>query len=275
MQKLLHCAASTNPLELAAHFQRPNPMTETSEKPVPDSPDNLKQEPHKAENLLVNLLFNIILPTLILTKLSGEDYLGTTWAIVVALAFPIGYGVRDMIKRGKVNLFSVLGVFSVGMTGGISLLGLDPRYLAIKEAAVPATFGLATLISIKTPYPLVKTFIYNDTILDIPAIDLALARNRTREAFERHLSTASLMVAGSFFLSSVLNYLLAILIVTSQPGTVEYNEQLGKMTALSFPVIALPAMVVMMAAMFYLFRGITRLTGLDLEHIVKHRHKEK
>ena len=85
---------------------------------------------------------------------------------------------------------------------------------------------------------------------------------------------ASLMVAGSFFLSSALNYLLAILIVTAMPGTVEYNEQLGKMTALSFPVIALPATLVMVGAMIYLFTGITRLTGLDLEHIVKHRHKD-
>lgn len=250
-------------------------MSETSDKTGLPKQEPAKKDEHKAENLLVNLLFNIIIPTLILTKLSGDNHLGTTNAILVALAFPIGYGVRDMLKRGKVNLFSVLGVFSVAMTGGISLLGLAPKYLAIKEAAVPATFGLATLISIKTPYPLVKTFIYNDAILDIPTIDQALARNGTRQAFERHLTNASFMVAGSFFLSSLLNYVLAIMIVTSMPGTVEYNEQLGKMTALSFPVIALPAMVVMMGAMFYLFRGITSLTGLDLEHIVKHRHKEK
>lgn len=240
-------------------------MSDTSAQP----------QPQKAENLLVNLLFNIIIPTVILTKFSGDDYLGTTNSILVALAFPIVYGIRDMATRGKVNLFSVLGVFSIVLTGGISLLGLDPRYLAIKEAAVPATFGLATLVSLKTPYPLVKTFIYNDTLLDIPAIDQRLAENGNRQPFERRLTMASLLVAASFFLSSLLNYLLAILIVTAQPGTVEYNEQLGKMTALSFPVIALPATLVMMAAMLYLFSDITRLTGLDIEHVIKHRHKDK
>ncbi|HEY8384952.1 MAG TPA: VC0807 family protein [Porticoccaceae bacterium] len=240
-------------------------MSDTSAQP----------QPQKAENLLVNLLFNIIIPTVILTKFSGDDYLGTTNSILVALAFPIVYGIRDMATRGKVNLFSVLGVFSIVLTGGISLLGLDPRYLAIKEAAVPATFGLATLVSLKTPYPLVKTFIYNDTLLDIPAIDQRLAENGNRQPFERRLTMASLLVAASFFLSSLLNHLLAILIVTAQPGTVEYNEQLGKMTALSFPVIALPATLVMMAAMLYLFSGITRLTGLDIEHVIKHRHKDK
>ena len=41
------------------------------------------------------------------------------------------------------------------------------------------------------------------------------------------------------------------------------------MTALSFPVIAVPAMIIMMFALFYLFRNIKRLTQLDLEDIVQ------
>jgi hypothetical protein len=85
------------------------------------------------------------------------------------------------------------------------------------------------------------------------------------------LINASWILAGSFFLSSILNYLLAVIILTADPGTVSFNEQLGKMTALSFPVIALPAMAVMMGNLFYLFRGIKRLTGLDLEFIVKQK----
>src|SRR5690606_15567711 len=148
---------------MAPRPRTPPPMSDTPAETRPDS-----KQPHKAENLLINLLFNIIAPTLILTKLSGDDQLGTTNAILVALAFPIGYGLKDMLGRGKVNLFSVLGVFSVAMTGGISLLGLDPKYLALKEAAVPATFGLATLVSMKTPYPLVNTFLYHDALLDVP-----------------------------------------------------------------------------------------------------------
>jgi len=64
------------------------------------------------------------------------------------------------------------------------------------------------------------------------------------------------------------------MIVTSQPGTVEYNAELGKMTALSFPVIAVPAMIMMMGAMFYLFRGITRMTGMPFEDIIRAHHHE-
>ena len=40
------------------------------------------------------------------------------------------------------------------------------------------------------------------------------------------------------------------------------------MTALSFPVIALPATIVLTAALFYLFKGIGQLTGLSFEQII-------
>ncbi|MGB1334278.1 MAG: VC0807 family protein, partial [Porticoccaceae bacterium] len=90
--------------------------------------------PHqKQESLLLNLLCNIILPTLILTKLSSDDYLGIKLAIIVALAFPLIYGLHDFITRGKLNFFSGLGVVSVSLTGGISLLEMDAIYIAIKE----------------------------------------------------------------------------------------------------------------------------------------------
>lgn len=234
-----------------------------------DSPN--KTVPPRRENMLVNLAINVVVPTLILTKLSGEENLGTTWAIVVALLFPISYGLNDFRQRGKINFFSGLGVVSVFLTGGISLLGLDPRYLAIKEAAIPAIFAIATVASLKTRYPLVRTLLLNDSIVDTARIQAALQHHDRVAAFDKCLVTASWIIAGSFFLSSVLNYLLATFIVTSQPGSVEYNAQLGKMTALSYPVIALPATVVMVIAMIYLFKGITRLTGIPFESIIKHQ----
>ena len=126
-----------------------------------------KPERQKASGMLVNLAFNIIIPTLILTKLSSNDYLGPVYSIVVALSLPIIYGLRDYAKSRKANFFSILGIISVVLTGGMSLLQLDPQYIAIKEAAIPAIFGLVTIYSVRTSYPLVKTFLYNDQILQI------------------------------------------------------------------------------------------------------------
>ena len=222
----------------------------------------------KRENMLFNLALNIIIPTLILTKLSGEEHLGTQWAIVVALAFPILYGLNDFRQNKKINLFSALGVFSITLTGGISLLELDPKYIIIKEAGIPALFGLATLISLKTRYPLVKTLLYNDKILQIDKVSDALKRTNNETQFNGALVNASYLITVSFFVSSFLNYALAKYLLVSPPGTEEFNAELGKMTALSFPVIAVPATIMMMGALFYLFSQIKKLTELDLEDIL-------
>lgn len=62
--------------------------------------------------------------------------------------------------------------------------------------------------------------------------------------------------------------MLATVVLVSPPGTEEYNAELGTMTALSFPVITLPSMAVLIGAMFYLFRSITRLTHMHWEEIM-------
>lgn len=219
-------------------------------------------------SLLANLGLNIIIPTVILTKLSGAEHLGPQWATVVALAFPIAYGAYDFHKTREANIFSILGVISIFLTGGISLLELDPKYIAIKEAAIPGIIGLAVLISHYTPYPLVRKLLFNEQIINVEKITQVTQERGTTAQLETRLKTTSYLVAGSFFLSSTLNYLLAKWIVVSTPGTTAYTEELGKMTALSFPVIALPSTIVMMVSLFYLFKGIEKLTGLRFEDIL-------
>ena len=230
-------------------------------------PTDSQSKPQK-ESFLGNLLMNIVIPTLILTKFSDEEYLGATWGLIIALAFPVSYGLRDFVASKKLNVFSALGVISVLLTGGLSLLHLPPEYFAIKEAAIPGILCLVTLISIKTRYPLVKIFIYNDKVLKISKVDAALQQYGTHHRFEKTLTKASFMIAGSFFLSSILNYVLAKILLVSQPGTAAFNAELGKMTALSYPVIALPMLVIMMGTLFYVFRSIRLLTHLTLEEII-------
>ena len=162
-----------------------------------------KTRPHrkssrkKKESLLLNLAFNIAIPTLVLTKLSGDDYLGIKLAIVVALSFPIIYGIRDFFTRSKINFFSALGVISVSLTGGISLMELDTVHIAIKEASIPALFGLATLVSLKTSQPLIHMFLLNEAVMDTNKIKAALEANNRLERIDR-LFNASWILAGSF-----------------------------------------------------------------------------
>lgn len=232
---------------------------------IPDDSTSAAQSKPPKGSFLANLAFNIILPVLILSKLSGDDSLGPSWSIVFALMFPIGYGLWDLRQSGKINPFSVLGVVSVFLTGGISLLELDPKYIAIKEAAIPAMIGIAVLFTQRTRFPLVKTLILNAQLVRVDALYAALAQKGKTAMFERRMGQASFIVAGSFFVSSVLNYVLAKIILVSPPGTTEFSEELGKMTALSYPVIALPSMVILMLAIWFVFSQIKKLTGESLE----------
>ena len=242
--------------------------SETSAAEISSQSSDKSNVKPKRENMLLNILFNIAIPAIILSKFSGEDQLGPAWGIVVALAFPIGYGIKDYFRAQKVNFFSALGVFSVFMTGGISLLELDPKYIAYKEAGIPLILGLAVIGSLKTPWPLVRTFLYSDLILDTHRIEQALQEHGTKEKFDHALVNASWMLAASFFVSAILNYALARIILVAPPGTEEFNVQLGKMTWLSYPVIFVPAMIILLSAFYYLFRQITKHTQLELEDIM-------
>lgn len=237
-----------------------DPISNPASSPQPAAP-----QPQSGKSLLANLVFNIALPVLILSKFSTDDYLGPVWGLVIALLFPVGFGLWELKQSGKLNFFSVVGIISVLLTGGMSLLQLDPKYIAIKEAAVPAIIGGLILVSGRTRFPLVKTILENMQLLNLPLLQQKLQEKQAVSRFEQAQDRATQIIAGSFFLSSMLNYLLAKWILVSAPGTAAYNEELGRMTALSYPVIAIPSTLIMMGAIWYLFAQIPKLTGESLE----------
>ena len=217
--------------------------------------------------MLVNLACKIVAPTLFLMKLSGEDRLGPVAGLLVALTFPLGYGIYDFARRRRANMFSIVGLASVLLTGGLGLLQVDGFWFAVKEAAIPGLFSVATLLSLRTKRPLVRALFYNGQVVDVARVDAALeARGRQRH-FDRLLRGASVGLALSFLLSAFLNYGLARYLLQSPSGTPEFNAELGRMHALNWPVIVLPSMAVMMFVFWRLMRGLTRLTGLPLEAI--------
>jgi len=227
----------------------------------------MNNETKKKENPLLNIGLNIVIPTLVLTKLSKPEHLGVLWSLIIAIAFPLGYGVYDYIKGKKFNFFSALGLFNVLMTGGIGLMNLNRNWMVVKETGVPLIMGLAVIISQFTKYPLVKTFL--GEILNLELINKSYKESGHGDDFDKSLSTASFFLGGTFFISAALNYGLAIYILTGDPGTPEFNESLGKMTALSFPVIALPMMIMVAAILTFLMKSIKKKTNLEFESVLK------
>lgn len=232
------------------------------------------KKPSANTNPLVNILVNIVFPAVILNKFSGPERLGPVLALIIGLSLPVLYGAWDFYKTRHHNFVSILGFVSILLTGGLGLLQVDGIWFAVKEAAIPALIAIATIVSVKTEKPFVKLMLYNDKVINLPIVDAALDRNKARDGFNRLMLQTTLVLAGSFVLSAFLNFSLAVYLLKSPAGTPEFNEELGKMTAWSYPVIVGPSLLVMMIAVWMLIRGLKKLTGLDLDDILSEHAKK-
>jgi len=222
---------------------------------------------------MINLLITIILPVVILTRFSSEDSLGPDRALALALALPIGYAIVELIRTRHISASPIIGVVSVLLTGGFRLLDIPPEWFAVKEAAIPAILALAILVSAWIGRPLARIFL--NQILDRERIDNALAEHGTAHEYEQRTSIATYLLAGAFVLSAILNFVLARMVVTSDPGTDAFNSELGRMTALSYPVITIPVMIVLFGTILYIFNTVGKLTGLEMEDMMKQKQKPK
>ena len=104
-------------------------------------------------------------------------------------------------------------------------------------------------------------------------IKLKLEEQGHTAEFDVRLLKATYLLGATFVVSSILNYLLAKWIVTSPSGSAAFNEELGQMTLLSYPVIVIPSMVMMVGIFYYLWRTINGMIGLSLDEII-HQHEK-
>jgi hypothetical protein len=231
----------------------------------------------KPENPLISIVINIVIPVAILSLLSKEKYLGPVWALVVGLAFPISYGIRTLLRDRKADFMSLLGIVSVTLTGIFGILQLPPQWIAVKEAAIPLLLGLAIVGSLKTPFPLIKKLLMTESLFDVERLVSALKEKGNEVLFEKRLVGLTWGFAASMFISATLSYILAKIVLKSEPGTEAFTAELGKMTGLSHIVVLVPSMIVMLWVMNKLFDTLIELTGLDLEELIAEhlRKKEK
>ena len=226
----------------------------------------------KKENSLVSILFNIVIPVIVMTKMNGTEgtfALGPKVSLAVAVSFPLIYGIVHFVRSRQVNFISVLGFVSVLLTGVFGLMELSPVVMAIKEASVPLIIAVVVFVSIKLGKNVVYSLFFNEDIVDVDRIYSALDERNSREEFDKMFRSSSYWVVVSFLLSSILNFTLARIILQSQPGTEAYTEEIGKLTGLSFPIIAVPCTIILVVVMFYIFKQTTKLTDIPLEEMLK------
>lgn len=230
------------------------------------------------ENPWMNFGFNLILPILLLTK--AKKYLpdvSPTIILILALACPIGYFIYDYRKRNTKNIVSILGMTSVLLTGGIGLLRLSPFVFAIKEALFPAIIGLVVIGTLKSKTPLLKTFLYNPSIMDTEKVERRLDTEEKKTAFEKLMLKCTWILASSFFLSAILNFIITRIVVKTDPkiDLQQFNDEVGKQTGITWVVLTVMTMPLMVAALWQLFAGIKKLTGLGMEDVMIDTKAEK
>jgi hypothetical protein len=227
----------------------------------------------KPENFFLNLICNVALPTLVLTKFSTDKWLGPVWGLVIALAFPVGYGIYDFATRKKTNTLSILGFVSVLLSGGMGLFKADGFWFAVKDAVLPTCIGAFVLFSMRTKTPLLKEMIFNDQVVDVPRVEAALAERGNGLAFEALMRRSSIWLAVSFIASAPVNFALARYILRSPPGTPEFNAELGRMHIIVWPVIVVPSMIALLFIFWKLLAGLSELSGLSTDEILKAEKK--
>jgi len=227
-------------------------------------------------------MWNVLIPVVALSFLgkNGDKFwnIGPVYGMIVAVSLPLIYGIHHLIKTKKPNFFSILGVISILLTGGIAIMAYQdngtvdeqaPLWFALKEAAIPFVFGITILISHWTKTPLVRVFLYNPDFFNIPVIEKRVKEKEKTTEYKKLIFSGTLLLAGSFFISMIMNYFLAMYFLKGNTGSQEdFNDGVAKLTGWGFAVIGVPMLVILMITMWKFVSGLKSITGMDNEEIL-------
>lgn len=247
------------------------------------------------ENPLSNILINVLIPVLALSYLSKDPefqqaigkavrpwHIGPIKALCVALLFPISYGIWHFLRTKRANFFSALGLTSVLLTGGLTIYlwnadgTVKPNaavLFGLKEASIPFILAAAVIGSHFTPQPLLRAFLYSDSIFDIPKIESKVRENNTTPMYRSILLEATLLFAASFLISTILNFCLALYFLGgldhAAPNARElYNGQVARLTGWGFAVIGVPVLFFLFFTMHRMIKRLQAITGLSQEEVL-------
>lgn len=231
--------------------------------------DKSRQQDHP----FINLVFNIAMPVLVLQRLSAK--LGPTNALILALMFPLGYGLYDYLRNKNKNWISILGLVNTLFTGGFALLHIEGTWFAVKEASFPLVLGIAVLLSSIFNKPVMKKMFFTPAVFNVSMIEQKISEISSPNDLHRLFRQSTNFLAISFFLSSALNFALASYVfskidpnLVADQRTQVLNDQIAQMTWLSFIVIVLPLMLFMGFIFWHLISRLKRMTGLSTDEIL-------
>lgn len=222
-----------------------------------------------------NILFNIIIPVFILNK--GSKYgLSPLHALIIALSFPLIFGLYSLYKEKKVNFISVLGLLNILFSGILTLMALEGIWFAVKEAIFPLLIGVFVWFSSFSDKPFFQSLFLNPSAFNVDVIQDKIREFGKDFEFKELMKKSTQWLSVSFLLSAILNFSLALYIFTpiaSDLAETEkqdlLNQQLSQMTMYSMFVILIPMMLFVGVILFKSFKKVSSLTQLKMEELFK------
>lgn len=158
------------------------------------------------------------------------------------------------------------------LTGSFGLMEAEPKWVVLKETAMPLLIGVMVLATANTKKSLLKVFLLNDQLFDIDKINSHIDTAEKKATLEREFKVANWLLVASFMVSALLNYILASRIVKSQGGTEAFNQEIATLTWVGYLVITGPTMIISIYALWRLIKQLRSLTGLDFLGLLHEHH---
>ncbi|MBH37941.1 MFS transporter [bacterium] len=226
----------------------------------------MQEQVKQAQLSLLSLMISIVIPSLLLIFSKKQVFVSPEILLCIALSFPLTFALYEWVSQKHVSFISVFGFISVLLTGGIGVFRLPSEWIAVKESLIPFIIGVVLFVMSLRGKPSMAFLL--KSLFDLPRIQTILTKKNKLHDFTQIMVRSSYLLSLSFFLSSFLNFLLASIIVNSPTGTASFNEEIGFLTAISYPVIALPCMIILGGSVWYVVRSLKQLTHLSFTELL-------
>ncbi|MBE8163159.1 MAG: hypothetical protein HAW63_04150 [Bdellovibrionaceae bacterium] len=228
------------------------------------------------ENPLISLLLTIIIPSILLEKLAGwipyEN--AALISLIIALSFPLSYGLWDYVSKKNKSWMALLGGINIGLSGGFAVLQLSGPWFSIKEAAFPFLIGVFVWLSATKKKNFFQLIIMNPQFINTALLNKKVTETQAGEKMKKLFVRSNKLFAVSFFLSALLNFILAYNIfipiteVDSHKIQAVLNSQVSQMTWMGFVVIALPLMPFSFYIFMDFFKRLKSFSGVGFQELL-------
>jgi hypothetical protein len=89
------------------------------------------------------------------------------------------------------------------------------------------------------------------------------------------MTKASVWLAVTFFLSAIINFVVAKIVVIHETGTPEFNAELAKMKLISLAVVAIPSTVMLFVILQRLLKSLHQLSGIEMDDLYSEQLRSK